>query len=133
MPANFGPLKGANANARVLGPCGDTMEFWLWIENERIVRANYTTDGCIASIVSGAVAGRLAAGKTLDEACGLTPEQVEGATGGLPENHQHCPVLALKTLRTAIDQYRQQTGICQARSEPVAASPGTRSQRERKE
>jgi ATP-binding protein involved in chromosome partitioning len=110
LPANFGPLKGANANARVLGPCGDTMEFWLVVENERIVQANFTTDGCMASIVSGAMAARLADGKRLDEACRLKPREIEEAVGGLPEDHKHCPVLALKALRAAIEQYRRPEG-----------------------
>ena len=46
LPGNFGPLKGAHANARVLGPCGDTMEFWLYVQERRILRATITTDGC---------------------------------------------------------------------------------------
>ena len=28
LPANFGPLKGANAAARITGPCGEIMGFW---------------------------------------------------------------------------------------------------------
>ena len=36
LPANFGPLKGANGNARITGPCGDTMEFWVRVEEGRI-------------------------------------------------------------------------------------------------
>jgi ATP-binding protein involved in chromosome partitioning len=77
LPDNFGPLKGASANARLKGPCGDTMEFWLWVEADRILQANFTTDGCGASVLSGAMAAKLASGKTLAEACKLTPQQVE--------------------------------------------------------
>jgi hypothetical protein len=39
LPANFGPLKGANANARLTGPCGDTMEIWLGVGDQRVRRA----------------------------------------------------------------------------------------------
>jgi nitrogen fixation NifU-like protein len=66
VPANFGPLKGANANARITGPCGDTMEFWLMIHDDHIRRATFTTDGCGASIASGAMVARLADAETLD-------------------------------------------------------------------
>jgi nitrogen fixation NifU-like protein len=104
VPANFGPLKGAHANARVTGPCGDTMEFWLLLRGDRIQRAAFTADGCGASIACGAAAARLAEGRTVEEAIRLTPLQVEIAVGNLPKDHKHCPVLALNTLRAALEQ-----------------------------
>jgi nitrogen fixation NifU-like protein len=112
LPDNFGPLKGASANARLKGPCGDTMEFWLWVEADRILQANFTTDGCGASILSGAMAAKLASGKTLAEACKLTPLQVEEAVGGLPDDHKHCPVLALNTLCMAVAKLQRQNAPC---------------------
>ena len=66
-PANFGPLRGADGNARVTGPCGDTVEFWLRVENGRITQASFTTDGCGHSVLSGSAAARLAEEKTLEE------------------------------------------------------------------
>jgi Mrp family chromosome partitioning ATPase len=119
LPAGFGPLKGANANGRVTGPCGDTMEFWLMIRDGRILRATFTTDGCGASIASGAAAARLAEGKTIEEAARLTPQQVETAVGSLPADHKHCPVLAVDTLRAALDQPRRNVAPA---AEPKASS-----------
>jgi Mrp family chromosome partitioning ATPase/predicted Fe-Mo cluster-binding NifX family protein len=112
LPVNFGPLKGASTSARLKGPCGDTMEFWLRVEEDRILQANFTTDGCGASVLSGAMAGKLASGKTLAEACKVTPEQVEEAAGGLPDDHKHCAVLALKTLCAAVAQLERQDAPC---------------------
>jgi ATP-binding protein involved in chromosome partitioning len=112
LPAGFGPLKGANANARVTGPCGDTMEFWLLVRDDRILRATFTTDGCGASIACGAAAARLAEGKTLEEAARLTPPQVEIAVGNLTDDHKHCAVLALKTLCAAVAQLERQDASC---------------------
>lgn len=106
LPVNFGPLKGANANARITGPCGDTMEFWLRIENHHVLRATFTTDGCAASIASGTVAAQMAEGIDMDEAGKLKPDRVLDALGGLPPDHQHCPLLAVNTLKAAIDNYR---------------------------
>ncbi|HYG36066.1 MAG TPA: P-loop NTPase [Clostridia bacterium] len=110
VPANFGPLKGANAHAQILGPCGDTMEFWLRLESDHILQATFTTDGCGASIRSGSAAAKLATGKTLQEACNLTALQIEQAVGELPPDHKHCPVLALNTLKAAAENYRQHNG-----------------------
>ncbi len=30
-PRNYGPLDCFDVHARITGPCGDTMEFWLQI------------------------------------------------------------------------------------------------------
>jgi Mrp family chromosome partitioning ATPase/predicted Fe-Mo cluster-binding NifX family protein len=125
LPDNFGPLKDASASARLKGSCGDTMEFWLWVEAGRILQANFTTDGCGASVLSGAMAAKLASGKTLAEACKLTPQQVEEAVGGLPDDHKHCAVLALKTLCAAVAQLQRQNAprsYSQTTSEPTPGS-----------
>jgi Mrp family chromosome partitioning ATPase len=61
----------------------------------------------------------LAEGKNLAEAARLTPQQVETAVGGLPEDHKHCPVLAVDTLRTALEQYRRTIAPA---AEPTAPS-----------
>jgi Mrp family chromosome partitioning ATPase len=106
LPTNFGPLKGANANARILGPCGDTMEFWLWVEGEKILKATFTTDGCHASIASGSMAANFADGKTVDQADNIGADQILRELGGLPADHVHCPILAVKTLKAAIANYR---------------------------
>lgn len=106
FPYNFGPLKGANGNARITGPCGDTMEFWLRIVNDQVVRARFTTDGCGASIASGTMAARMAEGNELAFVDEITSQQVLQAMGGLPEDHQHCPVLAVNTLKAALTDYQ---------------------------
>jgi len=105
LPANFGPLRGANANARITGPCGDTMEFWLRIENERVAQATFTTDGCGHSIISGSLAARLAEGKAVSEAAAISHDDVLEAVGGLPEESRHCALLAANTLKAALSDY----------------------------
>ncbi len=106
LPANFGPLKGANGNARITGPCGDTMEFWLRIVNDQVLRARFTTDGCGAAIASGTMASSMAEGNYLAFVEKITSNQVLDALGGLPPDHQHCPVLAVNTLKAALADYQ---------------------------
>lgn len=125
LPDNFGPLKDASASARLKGPCGDTMEFWLWVEADRILQANFTTDGCGASLLSGAMAAKLASGKTLAEACKLTPQQVEEGIGALPDDHKHCPVLALNTLCAAVAQLQRQNAPCSHSQAASGPTPGS--------
>ena len=109
LPANFGPLRNANANARIKGPCGDTMEIWLRIEGEYIKQATYITDGCHSSHACGAMTAWLAESKSLNEALQLTPEEVFKAAGEQVE--EHCSLLAVNTLRATLKNYRQQQKI----------------------
>ncbi len=101
LPPNFGPLKGATANARLTGPCGDTMEIWLGVADQCVRRATFITDGCGSSLACGSMAAWLAEGKSLDEARRLSPAEVLKATGDGAE--EHCALLAVNTLRAALD------------------------------
>jgi nitrogen fixation NifU-like protein len=100
------------------------MEFWLKIHDGHILRATFTTDGCGASIASGAMVARLAEGKTLDQATRLTPQQVEAAIDGLPEDHKHCPVLALDTLRAALERHRSNLAPVAGPTAPSSVEAG---------
>jgi Mrp family chromosome partitioning ATPase len=107
LPGVFGPLKGANGNVRITGPCGDTMEFWINIQDGRIHRCTFTTDGCSSSLVCGTAACTLAAGAPEAIAFELQPEDVLALLPGFPEDSKHCALLATNTLKAAISDYRK--------------------------
>lgn len=107
LPGVFGPLKGANGNARITGPCGDTMEFWVKIQEERITRCTFTTDGCGDSVACGTSACTLASGAPESVAFTLEPADVIALIPGLAEESKHCALLAVNTLRAAISDYRK--------------------------
>lgn len=118
LPLNFGPLKGANANARITGPCGDTMEFWLKIDDKQILVATFTTDGCDNSIICGSTAGYMVQNKTLDDACALTQKEILLEVGYLLDKFKHCALLAVNTIKKAIENYKENyQHHCQAKDE----------------
>ncbi len=104
-PRNVGDMPDADGFARVTGPCGDTLEVWLRVKNGTITGANFMTDGCGTSIASGSMVTELARGKSLREAQRIGQRDVLDALGGLPEESQHCALLAASTLREAIRDY----------------------------
>jgi len=110
-PRNYGPPDRWDGHARITGPCGDTMEFWLQIADGRILQANFTTTGCGSSRAAGSMATELAIGKPLAEAARLEQRDVLQALGGLPKESEHCALLAANTLKAALGDYdaRQQT------------------------
>jgi len=104
-PRNLGNMEDADGFARVTGPCGDTMEMWLKINNDIIARASFMTDGCGTSIASGSMVSELAKGKSVSEARRISQQDVLDALGGLPEENEHCALLAADTLKEAIKGY----------------------------
>jgi nitrogen fixation NifU-like protein len=104
-PRNVGILEDADSFARVTGPCGDTMEIWLKVMDGIIVQATFYTDGCGTTIASGSMVTETAKGKSITEAQKIGQQAVLDALGGLPEESQHCALLAANTLKEAIGDY----------------------------
>jgi len=104
-PRNVGDMRDADGFARVTGPCGDTMEIWLRIKNGTIAEASFLTDGCGTSIASGSMVTEIVKGRSITEARKINQQDVLTALGGLPEESQHCALLAANTLKAAIRDY----------------------------
>jgi Mrp family chromosome partitioning ATPase len=102
-PHNLGALEAYDGRARVTGACGETMEFWLQVRDDRICRASFESDGCGSSLACGSATTELAAGRTVEDAYLIEQQDVLDALGGLPEESQHCALLAADTLRAACE------------------------------
>jgi nitrogen fixation NifU-like protein len=105
-PRNFRALEDPDGQARVQGICGDTMEMFLRVKDDRIAECSFQTDGCGTTVVCGSVATDLAAGKSLLEVLGaVTAAEILRVLGGLPDASVHCAQLAAETLRRALADY----------------------------
>jgi nitrogen fixation NifU-like protein len=81
------------------------MEISIRVRNDRILSATFMTDGCGTTIAAGSILTEIAKGKTVSEAFKITQRDVLNALGGLPEESQHCALLAADTLKAAIKDY----------------------------
>jgi nitrogen fixation NifU-like protein len=104
-PRNLGKIETPDGFARVTGSCGDTMEVYLKAENGEIMDAKFTTDGCDTSIASGGMVTEMVKGKSIVEAQEIGQDDVLNALEGLPEESEHCALLATDTLKEAIRNY----------------------------
>jgi nitrogen fixation NifU-like protein len=102
---SMGRLPEASAMAKICGRCGDTMEMYLRIEDERIVEARFFTDGCGSSVACGLTAAKLATGKEIDEAALIGGDTILDVLDGLAEKERHCAYLAAETLQAAIHDW----------------------------
>lgn len=100
-----GRMNDPSAAARVTGPCGDTMEFYLVIENDIIKTARYHTDGCQYTHLCGGAVAQAVEGSTIKEALSLNPAMLLDALKDLPDEHRHCAILSVSTLYRAIGEY----------------------------
>jgi len=104
-PRNVGDMENADGFAKVTGPCGDTMEVWLKVRDDIITEATFMTDGCGTSIASGSMVTEMAKEKSIIEARKISQQDILSALDGLPEESQHCALLAANTLKAAIRDY----------------------------
>ena len=105
-PKNVGVLEDPDGYARITGPCGDTMQIHLKIADAKIVDCKFITDGCGPSTASGSAVTEMAKGKTIEDALLIQDKDILAVLDGLPEESIHCPVLAVNTLRAAIEDYK---------------------------
>ena len=98
-------LDSPDAQARITGACGETMEIRMCFEKDKLVKASHWTDGCVYSLNCIHCATQLAKRKTPEEILDITPDDIQASIGELPTDHRHCADLAAETLHSAIDDY----------------------------
>ncbi|MFC1946035.1 iron-sulfur cluster assembly scaffold protein [Chloroflexota bacterium] len=104
-PRNFGDMEGADGHAVITGPCGDTMAIWLKVQDNTVVRAAFTTDGCGTTLAAGSMVTEMAANRGIGQVLRIGQQDVLSALGGLPPESEHCALLAADTLRKAVEDY----------------------------
>ena len=112
-PQNVGVIEDADGVGKVGNPmCGDVMEMFIKVKDDRIDDVKFRTFGCGAAIATSSIATQMIKGKSLDEAVGLTNKAVADALGGLPAQKMHCSNLAADAVRAAVEdhQSRQEAG-----------------------
>jgi nitrogen fixation NifU-like protein len=104
-PRNAGKIESPQGYGRLTGICGDIMEISLRIVKDRILDAKFSTEGCGPTLAAGSMATELAMGKSVQEAFRINQEGILHNLGGLPEESEHCALLAADTLREALKDY----------------------------
>ena len=107
-PRNVGILEGDDvAMGQVGNPvCGDLMEIYIRVKDDRIIDIKFKTFGCGSAIATASMITELAKGKTLDQALSITRKDVANELDGLPPVKMHCSNLAADALKDAITNYK---------------------------
>ncbi len=110
-PRNVGEMKNPDGIGHVGNPiCGDIMELYIKVKNNKIIDAKFKTFGCGAAIATSSMITGMVKGKTIEEALKISNRAVVEALDGLPPVKMHCSVLAKDALKSAIDDYLAKRG-----------------------
>ena len=103
---NLGKIEDPDIKHFQIGECGDLMFLFINLSEGVVIdEIKFRYIGCPALAASGSSMTQLAKGRMTYEASVLTVEDLMRDLVSLPEDHMHCPVLAIKTLRGALDPY----------------------------
>lgn len=106
-PRNVGTMDNANVVVQAGDPeCGDTVLYFLRIEDNIVQDVKFLIKGCGAAIATSSIATELVLGKTLDEVLSLSDITIADALGGLPPEKMHCSNMAASALHAAVQQFR---------------------------
>lgn len=101
-PQNVGEIDNPDGFAKITGPCGDTMQISFRLHEGFISEIKFLSDGCAATTACGSAITILAKNKTLNQAQKITRSQLLNFLNGLPESHEHCAKLAVKTFKKSL-------------------------------
>eukprot|EP01080_Neovahlkampfia_damariscottae_P000988 gene988-9895_t len=110
-PRNVGSLdkNQANVGTGIVGApaCGDVMKLQIEFDEAGgvIKEAKFKTFGCGSAIASSSVATEWIKGKTLDEAIGITNNDIASHLS-LPPVKLHCSLLAEQAIRSAVQDVK---------------------------
>ncbi len=101
----FGRMNDPTAAASIKGVCGDEMEFYLVIRDDRIEQVRYHTNGCANTSSCGRAVARRARGRSVTDALSISAGEIIRSGECEPAAGRHCAILAVTTLYRAIADY----------------------------
>lgn len=106
-PINKGKMKDASTYAKDSNPfCGDEIEIFIKIKNERIDKVMFNGKGCAISIASASMLTEFIKGKKLEEAAKVCKSDIFNMLGvRLSPNRIKCALLPLKVFKLALYKY----------------------------
>lgn len=107
-PRNMGEIKNATVVAKGGNPaCGDVVQLYLNIKNNKITEIKFKAFGCGACIASTSALTELVKGKTIKEAKKITNQDVADFLGGLPPQKMICSNFSGDVLQKALEKYQK--------------------------
>jgi nitrogen fixation protein NifU and related proteins len=98
-------IENPDAYGKRTGDCGDTVEFFLSVKDDKIYRAMFDADGCMNTSACANTVSSLSEGKTITEAWEIKAEDIIQFLETLPPDEHHCAELAIGAFYLALGNY----------------------------
>jgi len=110
-PRNYGVIDDPSARARLENlSCGDSIEVFLKIQDEKIEDIKFSGEGCSVAIASMSVLSEFVKNKTIDDILKINLEKIVELLGvELTLSRLKCAGLGLETLKKAIGDYLERS------------------------
>ncbi len=99
-------MSGKSKNQTILssytGPCGDTIEFCIKLNGNRIESIVFSTNGCLPTRLCAMKVCEMVKDKELSEAMSIKAKDIIEAIGNLPKESWHCAELAETALKLGL-------------------------------
>ncbi|MCX8118075.1 MAG: iron-sulfur cluster assembly scaffold protein [Desulfobacterota bacterium] len=106
-PRNVGEIPDADGIGTVgNASCGDIMQMFIKVKDEKIADAKFKTFGCGAAIATSSILTDRIKGATLEEALKISEQTSKEILSQLPKEKTPCFTLATDALKLAIEEYR---------------------------
>lgn len=92
----------ADGHGAKTGDCGDTVEFFIDMNGDRLQAISYAVNGCMNTNACANAVIDLAEQRKIDEAWEITPDEVDAYLESLPKDHFHCAELAVGAFYLAL-------------------------------
>jgi len=98
---------GALADADGVGQSGThgqgpVMSIWVKLDGQTIEKATFKAYGCGPAIATCSLLTEMVTGRLLEDALGVSADELLEQIGGLPLGKRHCPPMAIEALQRAI-------------------------------
>ena len=103
-PRNLGVMENADGSTFMSGICGDTIGIFVGVQDGKISKASFVTQGCGATVACGSAVTSMVKGMPVSDAMKITGKDLIDYLDGLPIDHTHCADLAVNTLHGALEK-----------------------------
>lgn len=108
---NVGKMDNPTITTSHEGVCGDIMQLYMQIKNDKITDASYDYTGCAGLQTCGSAITEMIKGMNIDEAVKIDVQDIIDYVEGYPQKKIDCAELARDTVRKAIKIYSEKQKI----------------------
>lgn len=101
----YGRMNDPTGSGTISGPCGDTMEFYIYVRSGVIEDVKYYTEGCVNTRSCGLAVARRAKGRKVTDALSISAGEIIRSGECEPKAGRHCAILAVSTFYRAVADY----------------------------